>query len=729
MTTGYGLFHRNHHRKRSFASIAFLPAVIGLWCHDVFGAEAVLGLSIARISDQTIELRVGPTDAVSVPSPMLVDFPREEQWRGPAEEAPPTVDAGGFRVEIERSPLSITARRTDGTVVQRLAWQEDGNMAFNTDAPVFGLGENGARWDRRGAEYPMAPRWGSDTQGSVVPSPLLIGADGWALLLPQPDGSFDLRGDHGRFMAGKPTETLLCYLIAWKQPGDVLAEYVRLTGRPRMPPKWALGYMQSHRTLTGWDEVQQVAKTFREKKLPCDALIYLSDIYCKQGWGNGQTPFRWDVSSFPDPAANLATLHDLNFKVVLHVAKYPRQLHGQSVAETSDDPAHIANFWKQHASTYELGVDGWWPDDGDDLSREGRMARHRCYFEGPLTVRPDERPWSLHRTGVAGMARYGGWLWSGDTESRWATLAAQIPVGLGASLSISPFWGSDAGGFFPGKEYTGELFVRWFQFAAFTPSFRSHGRTWHLHLPWGWNNGEPGPIEGKEVCDASEFHNAEVEPACREMLDLRYRLLPYNYTLAREACDTGLPMMRALWLHHPDEAEMVKCKDAFLWGRDLLVAPVVKKGATTRKIRLPRGTWFDWWTGEAHEGGHEITRTVDLATLPLFARAGAIIPLDPVRQFTAEQVTEPTEIRVFAGSDGDFTLYDDDGRSMEYLKKDGARIHFRWNDSAGTLAIEPANGAATAVRRPFSVRIMPGAATRRIDYRGEKTTVHASSGG
>ena len=146
-----------------------------------------------------------------------------------------------------------------------------------------------------------------------------------------------------------------------------------------------------------------------------------------------------------------------------------------------------------------MGVDGWWPDDGDNLPIEARLARHRLYYEGSLKDRPNVRPWSLNRNGYAGAARYGAWIWSGDVQSRWVTLANHIPVGLNFSLSVSPFWGSDTGGFFlaPRNEYTGELYVRWFQFSAFNPLFRSHGRNWHLHLPWGWNTGPDRPARSR----------------------------------------------------------------------------------------------------------------------------------------------------------------------------------------------------------------------------------------
>jgi len=321
-----------------------------------------------------------------------------------------------------------------------------------------------------------------------------------------------------------------------------------------------------------------------------------------------------------------------------------------------------------------------------------------------------------------GAQRFGGWIWSGDCYTTWAALAVQVPSALNSGLSLTPFWGADIGGFTCKPDLSAELYVRWFQFGAFAPSFRSHGRNWHLRLPWVWSTGDAGVYEDGYVPKPEELHNAEVEPICRKYLELRYQLLPYNYTLAREACDTGLPMMRALWLHHPDEAEAVKRSDEFLWGRDLLVAPVIAKGATERKVYLPRGNWFDWWTGEAREGGRKITRAVDLATLPLFVRAGAIIPLDPVRQFTAQPVTEPTELRIYPGADGDYTLYDDDGHSLDYLKQDGARTRFLWNNAARTLTIDPANEGGAKVKRTFNLRVMPGKQTASIEYHGAKTT-------
>jgi alpha-glucosidase/alpha-D-xyloside xylohydrolase len=299
-----------------------------------------------------------------------------------------------------------------------------------------------------------------------------------------------------------------------------------------------------------------------------------------------------------------------------------------------------------------------------------------------------------------------------------------VPVGVNYSLSLTPFWGTDIGGFVPTREFTGELYVRWFQFATFNPLFRSHGRTWKLRLPWGWNTGAPGPVETNLEPDPAELKNAEVEPICKKYLELRYRLLPYNYALVREACDTGLPPIRALWLHYPDDPAAVKLGNEYLWGRDLLVAPVVTKGATERALYLPEGDWYDFWTNEKQAGKREVTRKVDLATMPLYVRAGAIIPLDPVRQYTAQPIDEPTTIRVYPGRDGAFRLYEDDGQSLDYTRGKFTRTRLKWDDAAKRLAIEPDGEAGFAVgERTFVVEVVGEEKPQTVKYAGKRVEV------
>lgn len=709
-------------------------------------------LVICEVSERTVRIQLSPlSEDKPSPSTVLVPFDCNEKVRIRAIDRQKEIRAGKLRLVIEPQPLAITVRRPDGALVQKLIFDDyaatNAGVSFKTDAPVFGLGEGAQQFDRRGAFYPMEASWGGWNRpvlGSVVPSPFVIGTDGWAIFAHRPDGQFDLRDGKGRFIpksfssTNSTSSALDLFVIAVNEPADALMEYVRLTGRPAMPPKWAMGYFQSHRTLAGPEEPVQVARTFREKELPCDALIYLGTGYCTNGWNTGHGSVMFNTNAFVPE--NIAKLHDLNFKVVLHVNRAPRNLYGSfegpsDPSDRSDEQPqgrsrqHIRQYWSRHRETFALGVDGWWPDDGDELPLTARLTRHLCYYDGPLQDRPNVRPWSLHRTGYAGAQRYGGWIWSGDTDGRWETLAAHVSVGLNHGLSLTPFWGSDTGGFYPTRELTGELYVRWFQFSAFCPSFRSHGRTWHLRLPWGWNTGEYGPIENNQNVDPAELHNPEVEPICKRYLELRYRLLPYNYTVAREAVDAGLPMMRALWLHYPNDAEAVKLGSEYLWGRDLLVAPVVEKGAKLRRVYLPAGAWYDWWTGEKFGGKRSIERPVDLATMPLYARAGAIVPLDPIRQYTSQPVNEPTVIRIFAGADGTFTLYDDDGRSLGYRDNSDSKttwIRFRWNDTTRRLVIESDERMKRwqGGERAFAVEVIGrDEQPRRVEFSGKRVIV------
>jgi alpha-glucosidase/alpha-D-xyloside xylohydrolase len=663
----------------------------------------------------------------------------------------------------------------------------DGSIVFRTGAPVFGLGGGRQQFDRRGFYYDFVNGQGQllATHGATVPVPFLLGADGWAMFIHNPPvtganltgpaatrdanipwGTFDLRGENagpppprpargvapnvtppavlptrGRFVPRPDTVArtpVRIFVMDLERPTDAMAEYVRLTGHPAMPPKWALGYMQSHRSLADPAEPISVAQTLRERRLPCDALIYLGSGYTndrdgQSGWNTGHGSLTFNPRVFDKPQEMLDRLHAMHFKVILHKNAAPAGLFGASVDEASDSPRHIANYWAAHTPLMKMGVDAWWPDDGDELPIENRLARLRLYYEGPLKERPNERPWSLDRNGYAGAARFGAWIWSGDVQSRWATLAAHVPVGLNFSMSVSPWWGTDVGGFVSSKEYTGELYVRWFEFAAFTPLFRSHGRNWHLHTPFGWNTGETGPVESQPPPPESELHNADVEPICRKYLELRYRLLPYNSTIAREACDTGIPPMRAMWLHYPEDAEAAKLGDQYLWGRDLLVAPVVERGARARRVYLPGGQWYDWWgdgSGPAIRGGRWVTRDVDLGTIPLYVRAGATIPLDPVRQYTAQEVDEPTTVRVYPGADGSFTMYDDDGHTLGYQNGSDGReswIHFEWDDATRRLVIAPGSRSKDGPaggKRAFEVRLMGDPVrTKRVEYQGKRLEV------
>jgi len=420
-------------------------------------------------------------------------------------------------------------------------------------------------------------------------------------------------------------------------------------------------------------------------------VIYLGTGFCPSGWNTGHGSFVFNEAVFPDPEAMIREFHELDFRVVLHVVNPPENLHGK-VTDTglaAAVPGDAANYWQQHVPLVKLGVDGWWPDEGDILPVDSRLVRNRMYWEGGRMTTPNRRPFALHRNCYAGIQRW-GWLWSGDTASTWKTLETQIMMGINAGLSGVPYWGTDIGGFVPTREFTAELYVRWFQFGAFCPSFRCHGRTWQLRRPWGWDTGSYGPSEmGPNAASflpkPEDLHNATVEPICRKYMNTRSQLMPYLYSATWETHKTGLPLIRSLGLAFPDDEAAWATADAYLFGPSLLVAPIFEKGATERKVYLPAGGWYDFWTGARMEGGKTVTVPTALDTLPLFVKAGSIVPTGPVKQYVAEHSTEPVRLTVYPGADGNFQLYDDDGLSFGYEKGMFSAVDLKWDDATRTL--------------------------------------------
>ena len=684
---------------------------------------------------------------------------------------PLTKKVGALTIEVRPDPLTVSVTNAAGERVQELAFQQDGSLAFALDGqPVLGMGEGGPQpdpklnwrdlpiqFDRSGALDSMEPRWQSDAYGSRNPVATLVGTGGWALFVPTPWGQVDLTGKtHGRLIPRVPTPADLVpqneqnqqqknakgvppassyvaglfdvFVMDAHRPAEFMQDYSLITGRAAMPPKWALGYMQSHRTLEDDAQMLRIVDTFRARQIPLDAVIYLGTGFTPRGWNTQQPSFDFNPQVFKrDPKTVLADFHARNVKVVLHMVPWDRD------KLPALDDAHAGGYWKQHENLVRTGVDAFWPDEGDWFDLFERIRRHQMYYQGSLLTTPNVRPWSLHRNGYPGVAQWGGWVWSGDTESSWKTLEGQVAVGINYSLSVSPYWGCDIGGFYPNAELTGELYARWFEFASFVPSFRAHGKTWWMRLPWGWGLSEFGPLENKDGSGIapSELNNPAIEPIARKYSVLHYQLLPYEYTLAYEARATGMPLIRAMWLQYPADPAVRGMGSQYMWGRDLLIAPVFEKGARSRSVYLPKGDWYDWWTNSRHSGGQTITRPVDLSTMPIYVRAGAIIPFDPVRQYTAQPVSEPTTLKVYRGADGEYTLYDDDGISQDYLQNKGAWIRMTWNDAARSLTLAPGapRGATNVVTpRVFKLQLLPEGAEATIRYSGKKMRVRIQAG-
>ena len=784
--------HRRERRSR--AALMVLAAMLGVmatpwvWAANITRGGEAAELTVTSGGGHSVRVTLKPVGMELPPSPLLLTLDiKDPTIRLRTIEGPVRARVGMLEVEVSPSPLAVLVKGTAGREVQKLVFDEQtGNVSFNVgDAPVLGMGEGGqqpgrgsgpmgVQFDRRGKLDVMRPGWGSGTLGSRNPVALLVGTDGWGLFVVSPWVQVDLRDPaRGVFIptndvrptagvdnpatrgsaaaaatraattpAPVPAESqgFDVFVFDASEPRNMMKDLRDLTGAAAMPPKWALGYMQSHRELrdanmTSEELILNVVDTFREKKIPVDSVLYLGTGFTPTGWNTPQPSFEFNPKVFTnDPKEVIKKLHEKNVKVVVHMRDLSARdmpnivgnippLPGETV-----DQNHILPYWKRHVPLIEAGVDAFWPDEGDRFSIYERMTRVKMYYQGHLMTTPDVRPWTLNRNGVIGMARWGAWLWSGDTQSRWDTLRDQIWIGLNTGLSVTPYWGSDTGGFYTTRELTGELYARWFQFSAFCGSFRSHGRIWRLRLPWGWGLNDMGFLEGQRESPAQEeMNNPAIEPVTKKYAELRYQLMPYTYTLCREAYDTGMPLMRALWLHYPDDKQARGLSQEYLWGRDMLIAPVHEKGAASRDVYLPAGTWYDWWDNSRHNGGATVTRKVDLATMPIYVRAGSIIPFDPVRQYMAQKVDEPTTLRIYSGASGEFTMYEDDGISQGYLRNKGTWTKLSWDDGAKKLTITAAPPAGvineSSAPREFRVELLPARTIKTVGYNGRQAEV------
>ena len=614
-------------------------------------------------------------------------------------------------VEVAATPLRLTFLDPAGEWLLRELPSQAGDgsprrhveasFEFSGEQHFYGLGQAGPGLDRLGVARQLWNTHIGHGPGSDLGIPLLVSNRGYAIFF---DNTSDAMLSVGRSDGGMriaytaAAGRLVWYFLVGRHMRGVMHEAAELLGRAPLPPRWALGFLQSTRHFEDTAELRRLPRTIREKRIPCDGLIYLSTYGNAKGWNRGVGHLGFQPELWPDPASLIDEARKQHFEVTTH--EYP-VLHEESPlfaeAEAAgyllaegygrpnpaargsanyrdgqryidfSNPAACAWWWSGHRHLLELGVAGWWLDGGEGPpaasvlhAGDGTLLhniydrfRHQAFADGEEKDRPDQRVFLLCRSGAAGMQRCGATTWSGDINNDFATLEAQIPLGLNTGLSGVPYWGTDVGGFFHPVPETGELYARWFQLGAFSPIFRSHGWVWREHVPWA--------------------HGPEVEAVCRRYAELRYRLLPYTYTLAWQAHADGLPLMRPLVLNYPDDPRVWSLGHEFLWGDDLLVAPVTRQGATAWPVYLPAGGWYDFWTGTRYEGPAGITLDAPLDRLPLLVRAGAIVPMGPVVQHTGERALDEVTLLIYPEGASRFELYEDDGRSNAYrLRSDYA---------------------------------------------------------
>jgi alpha-glucosidase len=680
-----------------------------------------------------------------------------------------TLKTAGMEVRIKRMPCRFAFYDAQGNLLNQddeafgMAWDGNEVAVFKSlleGERFFGLGEKAGGIDRRGREYVM---WNSDvpaytdrTDPLYQSHPFFIGmreGRAYGIFFNNTHRShFNMgAGNHRLFFFRAEGGPMSYFFFTGPSLKHILSRYSELVGRMPLPPTWALGYQQCRYSYFPESEVRTLAKTFRDKKIPID-VIYL-DIHYMDGF----RCFTFDKERFPQPAQMLGDLQHMGLKVVAIVdpgikvdsgyAVYENGVAGNQFIKFPDGQLYIGDVWagSSHFTNYTRaesrrwwgdlvgtfvsnGISGIWNDMNEpavwgreapllvEFEKDGGKKTslkeiHNVFghlmaqatYEGLRRHRPNERPFILTRAGFAGTQRYAA-SWTGDNIASFEHLEIAIRLCQSMGLSGIPFVGADVGGF--AGTPSQELMARWMQVGAFTPFFRTHSEA-NSYEQEPWSFGE------------------EVEDINRRYIELRYRLLPYTYTQFQRASASGLPIMKPLFLEYPGEPEAYQRHNhtTYLWGDDILVAPVTREGERLRKVYLPEGSWHDFWENKVYAGGQYIYVDAPLEKLPLFMRGGAVIAMGDVQQYVGEKPDSLIMLHVYPGENRASSLYEDDGRSFAYENGEWSLTRFSVSAKGKklTLNISEREGKYIPPARNYRIILHGQAGTpKRITANGQR---------
>ncbi len=506
-----------------------------------------------------------------------------------------------------------------------------------------------------------------------------------------------------------PVADMLDYVVFSGNADEVISSYRNLTGHAPLMPLWSLGYIHCRERFHTQKELLDNATEFRERELPLDLIVQDWQYWGKYGWN----AMKFDEDNYPDPAQMVNKLHDMDMRLMVSVwSKIDKNSElgkefeekGYYIPNTQwvdfFDPDAADFYWENFSEKLLMPykIDAWWQDatepENDDLvgrkinngTMSGEQLRNvyplyvtKTVYEGSRQDVPDKRVFILTRSGFSGQQRYAAAVWTGDIGNDWETMRRQVTAGLNYSITGMPWWTFDAGGFFrPGKgQYDDPRFherlLRWFQFATFSPLQRVHGYKTDTEF---WRYGE-------------KFENEALK-----YLNLRYRLLPYIYSQAADITLNNGTIMRPLVMDFADDVKALEQNYEYMFGPSFLVSPVLEGNVKTWGVYLPenKAGWFDFWTGDHFEGGQNIKIDAPMSTIPLFVKAGSIVPLGKFMQYSNEKQSDTLEIRVYAGADGKFELYEDEGTNYDYENGEYSIIPFEWDEQEQTLIIGKREG-------------------------------------
>jgi alpha-D-xyloside xylohydrolase len=525
-----------------------------------------------------------------------------------------------------------------------------------------------------------------------------------------------------------------------KDSDEIITTYRSISGQAPMLPLWAYGFWQCRERYTSSEHLINTVKEFRKRELPLDVIVQDWQYWGSNGWGVPQ----FDEKNYPNPSGFIKDLHDLNSHFVISIWSNPDknsvigkqyEENGMYIPNTKwldyFNPETGKAYWNTlNENLFSNGVDGWWMDatependalvgtathqgTGDFYRLTYPLFVSKSVYEGQRKTNSEKRVTILTRSAFSGQQRFGTINWSGDIGGTWDGFKRQIVSGMNFTLTGMPYWTTDIGGFFrPGNgqykdENFHELLTRWFQWGAFSTIFRIHGYQTETE-PW--------------------MYGQKVEDNMREILNVRYELMPYIYSETSKI-KNGSTFMRPLVMDFQNDEKAVSQPYQYMFGKSFLAAPVTESGITDWDVYLPKDSkWFDFWTGKSFEGGQNVKAPAPLNKIPLFVKAGSIIPVGPKMQYTNEKQWNNLEIRIYEGADGDFTLYEDEGDNYNYEKGAYSLIKFEWKNAQKQLFISDLKGAFEGMlkERTFNIVLISkeGAIQKgKIIYTNKKQTL------
>ncbi len=700
-------------------------------------------LKIQVCTDSIIRVRYSATATFSDRPDYVItktSWP-ETKWIMQSSDDAVTLTTSRLVVTVTRKDGGITYRDLEGKQLLQEATRKltpvkvNGEDTYRAESfiniygsreALYGLGQHQAGvWNYRGESVDIS----QDNTNIAVP--LLLSSQGYGLYWNNDSRSrFNNRFANYMYITSEVADNIDYYFFYGPDFDRIIAAYRELTGQAPMFGKWAYGFWQCKNRYKSQEEILGIAKKYRDLHIPVDNIV--QDWF----WWNrkGEHVFN---KNYPDPKGMIDQLHAENFHLMISVwpffepgsavydemekrgwfvdkfkfAKPPYHTNGMAVYDATNPEARKYYWQLMDKALFNIGVDAWWLDTTEpetEGQEENVLLGHKlaagsgdryvniyplmttgAVYDGQRSASDKKRVFILSRSAFAGDQRYGVTAWSGDINSDFFSFRRQIPAGLNFALSGIPYWTTDIGGFVsadPGDPAYRELFIRWFQYGTFNPILRVHGtRKTDQNELWSY-----GPDAQKILVSFDR---------------LRYRMLPYIYSLAWKTTSESYTPMRPLVMDFRSDVRAQNIGDEFMYGPAFLVSPVTEPDATTRHLYLPQAKWYDFWTGSTIGGGKTIDASAPLDRLPLYIRAGSILPLGPDEEWSTEKLADPIELRIYRGADADFTLYEDENDTYNYENGAYATIPLHWDEAKQALTIGDRKGQFPGMKesRTFQV--------------------------